>query len=204
MRSGAGVGERSRGVLAILKPIRRGICCQLFSAGLTVLVSPRPNHSLCDVVQRCWVMLDLGRTQRTASQLVGLAVNATPTRNNLANHLLDRVFAVVGQQRGDLLLSTQVFGQRLVQGLRSDQGNRLAERARRSNVVTTDQAVDCIMKPVGPSTVSRKSGTGLLLLKFTGEGAGGVMVAAEALHLSCAGIDDVEERHAHGLNPVSR
>ena len=68
-RDGAGVGDWSRSVLSMFKPIRYCICCQLFSAGLTVLVSPRPNQGLCNIMQGSWVVLDLGRTESRASKV---------------------------------------------------------------------------------------------------------------------------------------
>ena len=103
--SGAGVGGWSRGIcLTLLEPIRRSVCGQFFSAGLTVIISPRPNQSFGYIVQRCGVMLDLGRTKSRAGQIIGCAINAAPACNNFANHPLNRIFAVVGQQRGDVFL----------------------------------------------------------------------------------------------------
>ena len=89
-------------------------------------------------MQRGRVMLGLRLTQSPASQVISGAVYTAPVGNYLAKQLLNRVFTVVSEQRRDVLLSAEVFGQRFPQRQRSDQDNRFSMRAGRRDIFAAD------------------------------------------------------------------
>ena len=89
----------------------------------------------------------------------------------------------------------QVFGQRFVERLWCNQGNRFAERSRRRDGVAADQAVDGIVKPV-------RAFDGIQKVSHGSDSCSSLR--AKAFHLAGTGIDDVEELATLWHYPVAR
>ena len=94
-----------------------------------------------------------------------------------------------------MFLCPQVFGQRFVQRLWCNQGNRFAEGSRRRDGVAADQAVDGIVKPV-------RAFDGIQKVSHGSDSCSSLR--AKAFHLAGTGIDDVEELATLWHYPVAR